>query len=172
MLNHIQKLIYYLSALAPLLIIIAVVLLYEKIVIWLGIIFIIVGIVLILYIKILIQQCKKQIAVIQITAEDICPNDVWVLNYIVAYLLPFSSFILPDINLIIFIIIAIVIILTVLIIKQTVPNPIFYIYRYHFYSVKADTGISYMIASKRNLRNIKQLKTVVRVFEYLLIDME
>lgn len=44
---------------------------------------------------------------------------------------------------------------------------------YHFYSVSAENGISnYILISKRSLRNSKHLKSVQRIFEYLLLDTE
>ena len=88
-------------------------------------------------------------------------------------MIPFGSMAIEDINIIFFGIIFIISTAIILFVNSTLPNPLLLISRYKLYEISTENGVSgYLLISKRNLRNIKHIKTVRRVFEFLLIDTE
>lgn len=173
MANIIQRFIYNLSAAAPLSYILALVWYFQKGTPTVPIVCICIGTVLVICFKLSFSYGKKHIAPIAIRANDISPNDGWVVAYVVSYLLPFASIAVKDFDIAICGLIAAILIIIAPYINTAIPNPLLFCMRYHFYQVIAENGISgYVLISKRKLRKAKDLKTVRRVFEFLLLDSE
>lgn len=51
-------------------------------------------------------------------------------------------------------------------------NPIFGLFGYHFFEVTTTNGISYVLMSKRQIRNLNQVTEVILVSDYILIDVK
>jgi hypothetical protein len=51
-------------------------------------------------------------------------------------------------------------------------NPIFGLFGYHFFEVTTKNGISYVLMSKRQIRNLNQVTEVILVSDYILIDVQ
>lgn len=49
-------------------------------------------------------------------------------------------------------------------------NPILGLFGYNYYEVDSEDGISYLLISKRKIYDIKQVKSVVQLTEYAIID--
>ena len=58
-------------------------------------------------------------------------------------------------------------------INSAIPNPLLFIKKYHFYQVSGEHGISgYILISRKKYRSKQELKTVNRMFDFLLLDAE
>ena len=173
MANKVQRFIYNLSSAAPLAFVFALVWYQQYKTIQIPIIFISIGLILIVLLYLSFAYGKLHVAPIAIRTTNISPKDGWVVAYIIAYLMPLASIPLQDFDLKVSAIIALVLILILPFVNSAVPNPLIFICGYHFYSISAENGISdYILISKRSLRNSKHLKSVQRIFEYLLLDTE
>jgi len=49
-------------------------------------------------------------------------------------------------------------------------NPLLGLLGYHFYEVELDSGISYIVISKRPILNMRQITEAVQLTEYVLLD--
>lgn len=171
--NISQRLIYNLSAAAPLCFIFALVWYWQKKTRDISCIAICIGIVLVILLMISFAYGKRHFAPIIIRTNDIAPYDSWVIVYIITYMFPFASLAIKDINLIICVIIAGVLIMAAPCVNTAIPNPILFLRGYHFYQVSGEHGISgSVLISRRKLRKAKDVKTVNRIFDYLLLDAE
>lgn len=171
--NISQRLIYNLSAAAPLCFIFALVWYWQKKTRDISCIAICIGIILVILLMISFAYGKRHFAPIIIRTNDIAPYDSWVIVYIITYMFPFASLAIKDINLIICVIIAGVLIVAAPCVNTAIPNPILFLRGYHFYQVSGEHGISgSVLISRRKLRKAKDVKTVNRIFDYLLLDAE
>lgn len=173
MANTLQKLIYSLSSASPILIIFAFIWFFQKGDWTIPIICIIMACIFIAFMLLSFSYGKKHLSPIQIHANEISPNDKWILAYIITYIAPLSSIVVDSINVTLCSLTAVAITFFIAYTNTTVPNPILLLQKYHFYSVSAETGVSgYILISKRALRKKQDLHNVNRLFEFLLLDME
>ena len=140
--NISQRLIYNLSAAAPLCFIFALVWYWQKKTRDISCIAICIGIILVILLMISFAYGKRHFAPIIIRTNDIAPYDSWVIVYIITYMFPFASLAIKDINLIICVIIAGVLIVAAPCVNTAIPNPILFLRGYHFYQVSGEHGIS------------------------------
>lgn len=116
---------------------------------------------------------KKHLAPTTIRVSDISPSDSWMIGYIISYILPFANVVLEDFNLILCVVIAIIVLSLLPFMNTAIPNPMLIFYRYHFYQVSAENGVSgYLLLSKRKLRKKQDVTCVGRMFEFILLDTE
>lgn len=171
--NILQRLIYNLSAAAPLCFIFALVWYWQKKTRGIPCIAICIGIVFVILFMISFAYGKRHFAPIIIRTNDIAPYDSWVIMYIITYMFPFASLAIKDFNLIICVIIAGVLVMVAPCVNTAIPNPILFLQGYHFYQVSGEHGISGgVLISRRRLRKAKDVKTVNRIFDYLFLDAE
>lgn len=173
MANKLQKLIYNLSAVAPLTFVFALVGYLQNGMSKVITISLLKGFILIILLYASFKYGEKHIASMVVRAKDVSPNDKWILAYVVTYLIPFSSIGWEHVDLKICGAISIIIICVLQYTIDAIPNPLFFIGGYHFYNLSTESGISgYILISKRKIRSIKNLKSVKRIFEFLLLDVE
>lgn len=171
MANNLQKLIYNLSAISPLCFVFAVLWYIQKQTLIVPIICAGIGIILILCLAVSFSYGKKHIAPIIIRVTDISPHDGWVVAYIISYIIPFASMAIKDFDIVICGIIAVILIVIVPFVNSAIPNPLLMCRKYHFYQISEESGVSgYLFISKRRLRKANDIKTIKRVFDFLLID--
>lgn len=135
-------------------------------------ILVIAGVLLIVLFRVSFNYAVQNVEVTTIRVNEIKPNDGWLVAYAVAYLIPLASIALDEFNVVITGILAVVLIIILPLINSAIPHPLLFVRKYHFYIIKAENGIAdYILVSKKKaLRNAKHIKSVKRVFEYLLID--
>ncbi len=130
-----------------------------------GLVWFVLSIVLIIIAYIILQLSLKKLEKIPIEISNLASADKEVLAFIFAYLLP-----LIDID---FIMIVFILVLFTFVAFTTHIyhfNPIFGLFGYHFYEVTTSNGISYVLMSKRQIRNLNQVSEVILVSDYILID--
>lgn len=130
-----------------------------------------IALVLIIAAILILFMIRKKLATLQIQAKKVSQNDKCVIGYAISYLLPFASITFNKYEPYFFLGISTVVFACMLVAKTPTANPLLFFLGYHFYDVETENGIgNYLIISKRPIRNKGELKKVVRVTEYLLID--
>ena len=173
MANIIQKFIYNLSSVVPVLLIFSFVWKIQKNTNKIPIVLIVIAFVLTFLFVMSFTYGKKHFAPINIRTIEIAPYDSWIFCYIITYLVPIASLVIDEWNVTILGILAVVIAIAIPYFNSSIPNPLLAIRRYHFYRVSAENGISdYVIITKKKYRNKNELKSVNRVFDFLLLDTE
>lgn len=173
MANNLQKLIYNLSAASPLCFTFAILWYIQKQTLIVPVFCVCLGAFLILCFVLSFSYGKKHVAPIMIQVTDISPKDGWMVAYVISYMLPFASMAIDDFDVIICGIIAATFIAIIPFTNSATPNPLLFLRKYHFYEIGAENGVSgYLLICKRKLRKAKDIKTVKRVFDFLLIDPE
>lgn len=171
--NKLQRLIYNLSAAAPLCFIFALCWYWQKKTIYIPCMAVGIGIILIVLFMISFAYGKSHLAPIIIRTSDISPYDGWGIVYIITYIFPFASLVIEDFNMVICVVITGVLIVAAPCVNTAIPNPILFFQGYHFYQVSGEHGVSGgVLISKRKLRKAKDVKTVNRIFEFLFLDTE
>ena len=171
--NQIQKWIYNLSAGAPVLIVFAFVWCCKKKTWTVPIICVCAAFLLIALMFIAFAYGKCSLPPITINVTDVSPNDAWIVAYIISYLLPLASMAIDNLNLPVLFFVSAAIVFAAPFLNSSTPNLILFLGGYHFYKITAENGVSgYVLISKRKIRNVKDIKCVNRVFEFLLEEVE
>lgn len=116
---------------------------------------------------------KKNCSVKNINVSKIISKDSWLVAYVVAYVLPFAYMVMSDYNIVSLIVVVLMLVLVIIPAIMALPNILLFCVGYHFYEIETEsTGVGdYILISKRHrIRNKADVKTVMRVFEKLLID--
>lgn len=173
MANNLQKLIYNLSAVSPLCFFFAFLWYIQKRTPIIPMICICFGFLLILCFVCSFSYSQKHVAPIIVRVTDISPNDGLIVAYIISYIFPFASMIIKDFDMVICVIVAAILVIIIPFVNSAMPNPLLVLLGYHFYQISTENGVSgYLFISKRKLRKAKDIKTVKRIFDFLLIDSE
>lgn len=178
MANRIQKLLYFLSAESPILIMFAIVWLIEKStwskpisISWkIPTILITLSVLLIIAFNYSFDYGKKNLQTIPVSATEISGGDEWIVAYIISYILPLAEFqfgemIKPVVGA------AVLMLLVVLTFTDYMtPHPILYLRRYHFYKLDIEGAhAGYNLISKKKLKRSSDVRKVSQVFEFLLL---
>lgn len=171
MANTIQKLLYFFSAIAPVCITFSVVLIIQGKGIMFPIILISVSVIGVVLFIVSFRYGNKNIAPMTIRVTDVSTSDLWILGYVFSYLLPLGNIVIDEWNLYILVGISLIISVVIPFINCAIPHPLLLFGRYHFYNLTTENGISsYILISKKKIRNKKEIKMVGRIFEFLLIE--
>ena len=169
MINRLQKGLWILSSGAPILIAFSITWYFSKSTYPISLLYISISLILIAIA--IFQAMIKKLAILEIQVKKVTQNDKCVIGYVISYLLPFASIVFDKYNPYIFLGIALMIFIVMLMSNTPTANPLLFFIGYHFYEVEAENGIgNYLVISKKSIRNKEELKTVIRVTEYLLID--
>lgn len=171
MINWFQKFLYKSSNVAPIVSVLGITLLMQRVNKTVCVVLILLGIVSAANVLIFISLCREKLAVIPVDILDISPNDGIVIAYILTYLLPLTSFVLEESQWV-WIVVACLAILVLLKINTLSFSPILILAGYHCYKITLNTGVSecLIISKQKKIRNKNQIKYILRVNEFLLID--
>lgn len=173
MANKFYKLVYNMSAIAPLLIIFSIVWRIQNKSFAVCVMVILIAIIPSVFMLILFSYAKNHLAQIRIKAIDVSPKDSLFFTYIFAYASPLAGLVIDNVNIWVWMIIGVAIIIIAARANLVIPNPILLFLGYHYYSADTENGISeYSLISKKIYRNNQELKMVGRIFDFLLVDLE
>lgn len=116
---------------------------------------------------------KNKCSVKNINVSKIISKDSWLVVYVIAYILPFAYIFMSDYHIVSIMVVGIMLVLVIIPAIMALPNILLFFIGYHFYEIETEsTGVGdYILISKRQrIRNKADVKTVIRVFEKLLID--
>jgi hypothetical protein len=107
-----------------------------------------------------------------INVSKIISKDSWLIAYVVAYILPFSYMVMSDYHIVSLVVFGLMLVLVFIPAIMALPNILLFLCGYHFYELETDTGVGdyILISKRRRIRNKGDIKTVMRLFEKLLID--
>lgn len=118
----------------------------------------------------IVNLAKKHLETMPITIKKAKSADKDVIGFFVAYVLPLffaKTVTLEPTAIFIFIaLLAFVIWGT----HSIQVNPLLGVFGYHFYEVDSESGISFLLVTKRKIVNVKSVKNVVQLTEYLILD--
>lgn len=178
MANRFQKLLYFLSAESPILIMFAVVWLIEKST-WTKPIdiswkvptaLILLSVLLLFAFNHAFNYGKKNLQTIQVSASGISGGDEWIVAYIISYLLPLAEFqfgglIKPIVGIVVVLLLA-----AMTFTDFMTPHPLLYLRGYHFYSLDVEGAHSdYHLISKKRMKRALDVTNVSQIFEFLLL---
>jgi hypothetical protein len=115
---------------------------------------------------------KNNCSIKSINVSKIVSKDSWLVAYVVAYVLPFAYMVMSDYHIVSLIVVVIMLTIVIFPAIMALPNILLFLVGYHFYELETATGVGdYILVSKRKrIRKNNDIKTVMRVFEKLLID--
>jgi hypothetical protein len=129
-----------------------------------------VGVLLALSVHGILHLAKTQLEVSPLNITKAKSADKDVIGFFVAYVLPmfFAKAInIEPLGLALFVgLLAFVIWGT----HSIQVNPLLGVFGYHFYEVDTQAGISFLLITKRKIVNVKSVKSVVQLTEYLILD--
>ncbi|HDR9473299.1 hypothetical protein [Burkholderia multivorans] len=118
----------------------------------------------------IVNLAKKHLETLPITIKKAKSADKDVIGFFVAYVLPLffaKTVTLEPAAIFIFIaMLAFVIWGT----HSIQVNPLLGVFGYHFYEVDSESGISFLLVTKRKIVNVKSVRCVVQLTEYLILD--
>lgn len=173
--NRLQKLLYYLSAESPILIVYAFVWIIKKTTAdWKSLLYpcvlIFLAIVVIILFNRSFDYANKNLPEISINIIEINSDDRMLVAYVVSYLVPLISLTLNELIAPIAVIVFVLLMVVLTFTDYVSPHMILFFRGYHFYEVNVEGAQHNMkLVSRKRLRKIADVKMVNRVFEFLLI---
>ena len=161
MANRFQKCIYYLSAEAPVLIVLAVLWLIQKssfkktfTISWkVPLLLICIAILMIAVFNKFFKKAESELSIMEISGSEYKCIDGWLVGYAVAYLLPLASLTLGDVAWIVLGIVLFVLLIILTFSDHVTPHPLLFCKGYHFYELKVEGMASdYKVISKKQIR--------------------
>jgi len=173
MANGFQRIIYNLANAVPLMALTALVW-YLELKTWgIPIILLTIAVVETVLFAIFFKSWKDKYAGKSINVSKMISKDSLIFTYVVVYLLPFAYMVMPDYHIVSLIVVVITLIFVFITAIMALPNILLFVAGYHFYELETEstgTGDYILISKRKRLRNKADVKTVIRVFEKLLID--
>ena len=187
MANKLQKLLFNLSTMSPLVMIFAIVYWLEKdvrifskqenkiqinIVAIVLITIIFISVVYSFYSIWFIKECYKKLERIPIGVENIVPNDNWVIAVLLSYVLPAAGIVFKDINIYISIAVILFWVIFLALSNTILPNPLLMLRGFHFYKITTVDGSSdiFLLSKRKSIQNRNIVNTVMIAFNYLAIE--
>jgi len=164
MISKFAKITFVLTSLAPVLISYAIS--QKNLEFEIKITLCIISVVLFLLAWVTLSKIKKSGALEPIKIVSLKNADHEVLAYLVTYLVPFLATISLENAVLIYLIISISIYNS----NAYHYNPLIGLLGYHFYQIETEEKISYILTTKREIRNISVINTIIHITDYLVID--
>ena len=132
-----------------------------------GLSWLIIAILLLVVLKFIIETAKRKLEIVPIYISEISNADKESLIFIFTYLIPLLEI---DSKMIFFLLILFFIIIFTTNIYHF--NPLLGLLGYHQYEVKLKEGTTFILITKKTLINVKQVKSVVQLTDYILLEKE
>jgi len=136
-----------------------------------GIYYLIITLILIALCFFIMLIAKKQLEKMPIQINSISTSDKEVIGFLLIYLLPLireSKYV--DMNLFVFIIFLFFV--SIFTTNSYHFNPLLGFFGLHFYQVTIEGGITYILITRKNLTNTKNITKVVQISEYMILEVE
>ncbi|WP_051506792.1 hypothetical protein [Saccharibacillus sacchari] len=120
----------------------------------------------------IIKIAKEKLEVINFPINSIKVTDGEVVGFLVAYLLPFLSLGTDKVNGQILLFIMFIFFIVIWGTNAYHFNPLLSLLGYHFYEVSTAENITYLLITKKSLKNTKAIKSVIQLTDYIVLDTE
>ena len=118
---------------------------------------------------ILLYLSGKRLEKLKLEITSVKTADNEMIGFILAYLLPLMNQSSLEIESRVMFVVALLF-LVVITSNSYHFNPLIGFLGYHFYEVTITGGISYVLISKKSIRNYKSIKNVVHISEYMIME--
>jgi MFS family permease len=135
-----------------------------------GLGYLITAILLALACWILLLLSKNRLEILPLDINSVRTADNEMIGFILAYLLPLIKETPIQVNPYLFAFIMVLLFIVVFTSNSYHFNPLIGFFGYHFYEVTISGGISYVLISRKNIRNCKSIKKVVQISEYMILE--
>ncbi|MEO0233902.1 MAG: hypothetical protein ABIN11_02320 [candidate division WOR-3 bacterium] len=132
-----------------------------------GILYFILAIILLFILKLIIDLAKIKLEIIPVSIKEISIADNESVIFIFTYLIPLLGI---EIHMVLFLLVLFFII--VLTINIYHFNPLLSLLGYHQYEIKLVEGSTFILITRKMLINSKQIKNVVQLTNYILLEKE
>lgn len=131
----------------------------------------IVGLMFSLY-SVILVKLSRQAETVSINAASVKTKDGWIIGAIAAYLLPFACCAFEDFDLWFLSLVAIVALVVFLRTNTVLPNPVLILCGYHFYEISNDNGSEELplISKRKSIQDAKSIKRVITLWDYFMIE--
>lgn len=118
----------------------------------------------------ILSLSTKKLERLRFPITSIKTADANIFAFFIAYLFPFISLSSDKINELVLVFILLLFVFMILGTHSYHTNPILTFLGYHFYEVTTPENITYLLITKRDLRNTKQIDYIVQISDYMVLD--
>jgi len=115
-----------------------------------------------------ISRRKLESMPVKITAISTSDNET--IGFIIVYLLPLINQTSMQINVYLLFFIMLIFFISLFTTNSYHFNPVLGLYGYHFYEVTIEGGITFVLVTKKNMINTKEVNNVVQISEYMILE--
>lgn len=113
---------------------------------------------------------KGEIQIEEFPINSIKTADSEIVGFLLAYLLPFTTMAIEQIDFKVMVFIMILFFSVIWSTNSYHINPLLAFVGYHFYEVTTLDNITYLLITKRSLRSTKAVKNVIQLTDYMVLD--
>lgn len=135
-----------------------------------GSFYIISTIILVLLFWFILYLSKNKLEKLPVIIEEIKSADNESISFILVYLLPLASKIENSVNIPVLIFISVLFFIIVFTSNSYHFNPLLNFIGYHFYEVKVQGGVTYVLLTRDSINNSKNIKSVSLISEYTILE--
>ena len=132
-----------------------------------GLIYLVIAVVLWGIAFIILNISRKKLQLLRVKIDSISTADKEMISFIFAYLIPLLDISYP----VLFFLLGLFVFI-VLTTHSYHFNPIFGLFGYHYYEVSIEGGTTFILMTKKTLMNTKQIKNIVQLTDYILLEKE
>jgi hypothetical protein len=171
-LSRFAKVLLVLTAFAPVLLTFAFVQLrHDEFIPW-GATGLIVAVLLALICLLVLKEAARQLEIVGARLISIKTADTEIVGYVLSYLVPLANLSSTDVDPWVLVFVAGFFLFIVATSHSYHFNPLMSVLGYHFFEVTDETGVSYVLITRRSLRVARMATRVVQLSEYILLDVE
>lgn len=137
-----------------------------------GLFYLIATIILITICLSILFLSKKNLETFPVIIEEIKTSDNEASTFIIAYLLPLANKLNNGFNIPVLIFISFLFFFIVKTSNSYHFNPLLNFIGYHFYEVKVEGGVTYVLLTKKSINNSKNIKSISLLTEYMILENE
>lgn len=119
---------------------------------------------------IIVKMAENRMEKISFEITSIKTADGEVIGFLVAYLLPLVNLGEVRINMPVMIFVMLIFIVVIWSTNSYHINPLLAIAGYHFYEVTNTQNITFLLVTRKDLRNTRSVKKVVQLTDYMIMD--
>jgi hypothetical protein len=169
MLNSIAKLLLVLTSFAPVLLTFSFIQYRHTAFYPAGLACLLVAVGLCLLCILIIRAARQQLETMTFAVNSVKTADTEIVGFVVAYLLPLVTTAV-EVPVILF-----VLGIFLLVVWSTNSyhfNPLLSLFGYHFYEVQSSNAVTYVLVTRRTMRDAHRIARVVLLTEYMVLDVE
>lgn len=135
-----------------------------------GLIYLVVASILVFLCLFVVAIARRKLEKIPVQISTIATADKEIVSFILIYLLPLVNSEAFDINIRVLLFVIVLFFITILTTHSYHFNPILGIFGFHFYQITLSSGLSYVLITRKNITNSKQISSVAQISEYIIVE--